>query len=149
MIRNPDSSPYAGIMPTWRSVDGSGGPVYLLLCLATVILIAYLSRRSKSFSSAFAWCLIGGLLVSFHAYMQDCLLLLLGLAILAKELPGAASMALLLVALPLPYFFLQWGRPFSGIFVLMTASVPALAAWDAFKKSRILETADPALVAAD
>jgi hypothetical protein len=142
MIRNPDSSPYSGIMPTWRSVDGSGGPVYLLLCLATVLAIGYLAHRSKSFSSAFAWCLVGGLLISFHAYMQDCLLLLLALAVLAKELPRAASMALLLVALPLPYFFLQSGRPFSGLFVLMAASVPALAAWDAFRRSRSEDVAD-------
>ena len=140
IIRNPDSSPYSGIMPTWRSVDGSGGPAYVLMCLATVLLIGYLARRSKSFSSAFAWCLVGGLLISFHAYMQDCLLLLLALAVLAKELPRSASMTLLLVALPLPYFFLQWGRPFSGIFVLIAASVPALAAWDAFTRSRSAKT---------
>ena len=44
IIRNPDSSPYSGIMPTWRSVDGSGGPAYVLMCLATVLLIGYLAR---------------------------------------------------------------------------------------------------------
>ena len=150
MLRNPDSSPYSGIMPTWRSLDGSGGPAYIFLCLATVVVIGFLARRSKTFSAAIAWCLVGGLLISFHAYMQDCLLLLLALAVLAKELPKPASLALLLVALPLPYFFLQWGRPFSGIFVVMAASAPALAAWDALGWRRQPESVrHPSLVRAD
>jgi hypothetical protein len=82
--------------------------------------------------------------------MQDCLLLLLALAVLAKELSRPASLALLMMALPLPYFLLQWGRPFSGIFVLIAASAPALAMWSAFKHRRVQENApDPTLVLAD
>jgi hypothetical protein len=150
MIRNPDSSPYSGIMPTWRSLDGSGGGVYVFFCVATVIVIGFLVYDSKSFSSAFAWCLIGGLLISFHAYIQDCLLLLLALAVLAKDLPRPASLALTMMALPLPYFFLQWGRPFSGIFVLMAASAPVLAAWSALKANRAQQSIPhPSLVPAD
>jgi hypothetical protein len=55
-----------------------------------------------------------------------------------------------MMALPLPYFFLQWGRPFSGIFVLMAASAPVLAAWSALKANRAQQSIPhPSLVPAD
>lgn len=131
LLRNPNNSPFAGIMPNWRSVDPSGGPVYLALCLATVVAVGFLAYRASSFPAAFAWCVVGGLLISFHAYMQDCLFLLFALAVLAKDLPRLASLAHVVAILPLPYFLLQWGPPFSAAFVMLAACGPALAVWDA------------------
>jgi hypothetical protein len=121
-------------MPSWRSVDISGGPLYVCLSLATVAIVARLAHSARTFPAAFAWCMIGGLLIGYHTYIQDCLVLLFALAMLSQDLPRPAALAMVLVVLPLPYFLLQWGPPYSALFVVLVASAPLLTVWDGLKR---------------
>jgi hypothetical protein len=73
-------------------------------------------HRSGSYQAAFGWALVGGVLTTFHAYMQDCLLLLLALRLLHTELSKPAKVVLYIIVLPFLYVALVAGSPYSGIF---------------------------------
>ncbi len=80
------------------------------LCIIVAVLLWHITRRS-SFDCGMAAVLVGGLLVSHHAYCQDCSILIPALLTILEQparLPlRALSLALLL---PLPYILVLAGR---------------------------------------
>jgi len=75
--------------------------------VAVVAILVWLSVRRTDLEWGLAVALAGGLLVSHHAYMADCALLLpVLLTILAKAAaPWQRSLALFLLT-PVPYIFM-------------------------------------------
>lgn len=115
-LGNPEHSPYPDLMPSIRSLTGDHNAVFLALALSVLICTAFLMWRSASYQAAFGWALIGGLLAAYHAYVQDCLLLLLALALLHQEMGKLAKYALQFAVLPFVYIALIAGYPYSGVF---------------------------------
>ena len=115
-LRNPQHSPYPDIMPNLRSLTGDHHSIYLVAAIAVYLTVAFLIYRSRSYPAAFGWALVGGVLGSFHAYIQDCLLLLLAFALLHAELGKVPKALFYVVSLPFIYIALLAGHPYSGIF---------------------------------
>ena len=141
-LGNPEHSPYPDLMPSLRSLTGDHNELFLVLALATITVTAWLMRRSRSYEAAFGWALIGGLLAAYHAYIQDCLLLILALTLVHQEMSKPARALLVAAVLPFAYIPLAAGCPYSGVFpALLLASIAAQLA-----HSLRLRSAVPALV---
>ena len=124
LLRNPVNHPLPAIMPNLRgfvyAIAGENTPLLVTLALVTAAAVCFLAWRAESFEIAFAYCLIGGVLVNFHSYMQDCLLLLFAMALLTDRYESKSVMGLLMVAqLPFPYILLYTGPPYSILFHLL------------------------------
>lgn len=115
-LGNPEHSPYPDLMPSLRSLTGDHNQLYWAAALVVLVAMVFLMRRAQSYEAAFGWALIGGLLASYHAYVQDCLLLLLALALIHNELSKTATVLLQIAVLPFIYIALAAGYPYSGIF---------------------------------
>ena len=96
---------------------GIGSPVLEGLLVAGVIgLVVVAAVRIRDYDTAFALGIIGSLLTGFHAYLQDCMLLLLPFAVLTSRvrLPavrGLTALAVLAPALVLLYAPWSWVAP--------------------------------------
>jgi hypothetical protein len=124
MARNPMSHPAPEIMPNLRGFvfaisGGQNTPLLVTLWLCTAAVVFYLIRRAETFEHALAFALIGGLLVNFHSYMQDSLLLLIALALLTDSYrPKYVTRWLMVSVLPFLYVLLYYAPPYSGLFHL-------------------------------
>jgi len=113
------------LMPNLRGfvyalTGGENTALLVILWLATAAVVCFLAWRAESFESAVAYCLIGGVLVNFHAYMADCLLLLPALALLNERRESRPVIRMLPIAvLPFPYLALCAGPPYSPAFYLL------------------------------
>ena len=105
-------------MPTLRGLlFGLGGtdvPAVMMalstLVIAGVVFVAW--KSDLEFGLAFA--LVGGLLIGYHAYMHDCMVLLLAYVLVmerSKWVPLRAAVALALT--PPLYLFLMEGKPWN------------------------------------
>jgi len=115
-LGNPEHSPYPDLMPSLRSLTGDHREFFWLAAILVLAGVTVLMRRAQSYEAAFGWALIGGLLASYHAYVQDCLLLLLALVLVHRELSKPAKVLLQIAVLPFIYIALAAGYPFSWIF---------------------------------
>ena len=81
----------------------------------SLAVTAWLIWRTYNYESAFGWALVGGLLASFHAYLHDCLLLLLAYALVYDtRVPWYVRAIFRVLALPFIYVALLFGWPFSA-----------------------------------
>ena len=109
------------------TLDVGGSPTLVALSALIVCLFAYVAMQVRDFEKAFAFSLIAGLLVSYHAFMyhafmHDCILLLLSLAILSSVVSPGVRILLAFTVAPLPYIILMMGPPFNAILIgLLTA----------------------------
>jgi hypothetical protein len=106
MMRTPEIGPVTRYMPNLCGLSltlGGHWPLELALSLAVVAMAWILVRRAP-FGVAFAGILLGSLLLSHHAYLQDCAVLVPALAYLAGGAAGKPVRILALVLLlPLTY----------------------------------------------
>lgn len=126
LLRNQENHPYPELMPNLRGMvfaltGGPGGTgLMILLSLLVVGVVIFLAIRAESYEKAFAYTLMGGLIVNYHAYIQDPMLLLLVSAILfdGTESRGfRVTMQLLLF--PVAYILLMWRPPFSATYTIL------------------------------
>ena len=84
-----------------------------ILCAALIVAVTWLVVRRTSFQAGLAVVLVGGLLVSYHAYQSDCVLLLPAALLLASRLQGhwTQLLGILLLTPPL-YLSLYFGWAF-------------------------------------
>ena len=114
MLRQPGASPWPGIMPSVRAIAGSNDVLYAALAGAVLLFTLAPIVRVRSFEPAFAFALIGSLLMSPHAHMQDAITFLPAAAVLLPDLASGTLRALLRLALlPFPYYLLLLGAPWS------------------------------------
>jgi len=135
MVTNPELHPGPEHMPTLRGLvfpfAGDNRALELLLTALVVALFAWLAWRICSFEIVFGLSLVAGLLVCHHAYIQDCVLLLLPLALFhiggaSRWLRGVATV----LVLPPAYFMLLHGTPYNVAVPLLLVSVLLAAIWD-------------------
>lgn len=119
VLRDPELHPGAAVMPNFQSVraalfPGAGDWVLWLGAAVVAALLAWIAARGACWRTAFALALPASLLCSWHAYMQDCLPLLLSYAILAPRVLSRGYRLLLLSAIaPVFPFMLLFGSPWS------------------------------------
>ena len=106
--------PQPQIMPNFHGLllgIPYGWLIELLLGLATAVAVWLISRRSD-FEYGLAAALVGGLLISHHAYPQDCTLLLPALLILmARSSDWRLNYLSIALFTPWPYLILTQGDP--------------------------------------
>jgi hypothetical protein len=134
-LGNPEHSPYPDIMPNLRSLTGDHYSLYIAAAIAVYLTVGYLIYRSSSYEAAFGWALVGGVLGSFHAYIQDCLLLLLAFVLLHGELGKTPKVLLYVVSLPFIYVALLAGHPYSAVFPAVLLACLALQLHASFRTS--------------
>jgi hypothetical protein len=115
-------------MPSLRSITGDGGLCFGCAAALGTMLCIWVIYRADSYEAAFAWALIGGLLVSFHVYLYDCLLVLLAWCLLRNHTHlRLLRVAFALVTLPIAYlcFLLEepWVLPILLIVCLVVGAV--------------------------
>jgi hypothetical protein len=94
-----------------------------------VATVAYIAWKTADVEMAFAMSLVGGLLVGYHAYLHDALLLLLPFAIVIAKLQDKVLRVLMALAiLPPIYIGLMMGRPYDVAVPLMLIAVLGAAA---------------------
>jgi hypothetical protein len=118
-LGNPEHSPYPDLMPSLRSLTGDHNQVFWIAAIAVLAAVVFLMHRSRSYEAALGWALIGGLLASYHAYVQDCMLLLLALVLIHGEMSKTANVLLHTAVLPFIYLALVAGYPYSALFPIV------------------------------
>jgi len=119
LLKNPELHPSPSSMPNLRGlvfgVTGEEHPaVYWVLTILVVAGVVWLAWKMRDLEMAFAMSMVAGLLVGYHAYLQDAVLLLLPFAIViakSKAVPLRVLMALAI--LPPIYIGLLMGRPWN------------------------------------
>jgi hypothetical protein len=137
--QNPSPEYMPNLHSLWILLGRADLPVEIVLHAAVVLLVGYLALKLPDYELVFAFALIGSLLVSLHSYTQDCLLLLLSLAIILKRSASKRVRELTeLSASPIPYFFLLAGAPFNVFLPALLTTILAMAARTPTKKDKPL-----------
>lgn len=129
LLANPELHPNPSSMPNLRGlvfgISGAEHPaVYWLLTILVVAAVVWLAWKMQDLEMAFAMSLVAGLLVGYHAYLQDAVLLLLPFAIvIAKSNAKPLRVLMALAILPPIYICLMLGRPYNIAVPLMLIAV--------------------------
>ena len=131
LMQVPDHHPGPQIMISLRGLfyalgeDNSGA--LAAVSLAVAVATCYLAWKAETFEWALAYCLISGVLVSYHAHIQEGMVLLFALALLLQRSESKYVTSPLMIALlPFPFYLLYLGPPFSPIFhVLLLGTLGA------------------------
>jgi hypothetical protein len=123
-------------MPTLRglafALAGESRAVEAAMIVPVVALFVWLAYRIRDFEIVFGLSLAGGLLVCHHAYVQDCILLLLSLVLFATAKASRLLRGVTMVAvLPPAYFMLLSGVPYNVAVPLLLAAILIAAVQDA------------------
>lgn len=152
LLRNPLIHPQVQAMPNLHGLmqtllPSVATPATLIVsALTAVVVIACAWRRRDDWQSALALALLGGLLVSWHCYIQDAVLLLPVLVLLVPSRPPAAVLApFALTFLPFTFWMLSASAPWCSIPPLLLTAVLAGACWQALRPGRRLTEGNLAL----
>ncbi|HEV2199600.1 MAG TPA: glycosyltransferase family 87 protein [Bryobacteraceae bacterium] len=136
-LRGPNIDLNPKIMPNLHGLATlmGWGRMTEAVLMATVLAAFVVAAVRAERPLLYALALVGGLLLSFHAYPQDATLLLLALGILDTTAPVVWFQQLLRVSLtPLPYAFLSLRNRWSTILVLLLLGAFASGAWQAARR---------------
>ena len=136
LLRHPENHPYPELMPNLRGMvyalnGGPNTPLLVAIYLLVGTTAAYLVWNARTYEKSFGYALMAGLVINFHAYIQDPMLLLLCCALLfdgEETLVFRSVMQLLLF--PVVYLLLLWQPPFSGLYGLLIIAAFAVALRD-------------------
>lgn len=148
LLSKKENHPYPELMPNLRGMvhaltGGANPTIALTLALAVAVAVIFLMFRAGSYEKAFAYAIMGGLLVNYHAYIQDPMLLLLVAAILFDGQESAEfRMTLQFALFPVAYVLLMWQPPFSAAYALIVLTALGFAVRDRVRQPvSVLETA--------
>jgi len=132
VLRNPTLSPGAEFMPNLHGALqtlGASSNAEIGACVVVALLVAYLIWREPDFEMALGWALLGGLLVSFHAYLQDAVVLLPVLvAVLTKVAITPLRHLMTIAMLPPVHLMLLAGSPYSAVCAAFMVVILVVAA---------------------
>lgn len=133
LLSNPALHPGPNHMPTLRGLvfAATGGESRTLLLLLSVGVVLVLLRIAWQSSLEFglAFALVGGLLIGYHAYLPDCMILLMTFVLVLEHsrfapLRGAVALTIT----PPVIFCLMLGNPWSAVVPVALMITMALAA---------------------
>jgi hypothetical protein len=134
MLSDPEIHPGLDHMPNLQAVRLAAAPQagdgFLWAGgILVAALAARIALRSSTWQAAFPYALAGSLAISYHAYMQDCLPLLLAFAVALEHVRHKRLRILWALALaPLTPLALAAGSPWSAIPALLYVTLAAAAA---------------------
>lgn len=99
-VRRPEIDSYPWIMPNFRGISGERFGLEITLALVLAAWLVYVTP-TVSFEAGLGLVLAGGLLVSHHAYLHDCVLLIPAFLAIADFFPSLRSLMLVFLS-PLP-----------------------------------------------
>jgi hypothetical protein len=127
-LSNPALHPTPYVPPNIAGIVGNWVSVEIILVLTVAACTAYLCLRATSFPAAFTLCILGGLLVARHSYIQDYALLLLIPLFVQLQSSFVRQLSIIMLT-PFPYFLLMADGPVGRITpVLLLLWFAALAA---------------------
>jgi hypothetical protein len=129
LIFNPMASPDLGAMPNLRGlmVNLHGGRVLEFLFSLSVTGTVWWVVRHRPFGIAAAATVVGSLLLSQHAYIHDCAILIPALLTLIRSASGEmVRLCALLLLLPVPYQFSFYRGSGTALTVLMLVLMAAV-----------------------
>jgi hypothetical protein len=132
LLANPELHPGPEHMPTLRglifALSGREIPMLeIALSLVVIAALILLARRS-SLEFGLAFAIVSGLLVGYHAYLQDCMILLLTFVLVLEHSRWPPLRAATALALTPPVFlFLTAGQPYNAVVPLVLLLLLALA----------------------
>lgn len=109
LVTNPLISPGPEVMPNLHGAVSrllDAGPLEVTLSVLTVGAVVAVMARSE-FAISLAAALIGSFLISYHAYVQDCAILIPALLAIFRQAASPARELAWICLLPLPYVFLN------------------------------------------
>lgn len=128
-LRDPGQDVARKIMPNIHGFVTTLGWNHLaegFLMACVVAAIVFIVLRGSDRRTTYALALIGGLLLSMHAYMADATLLLLAFAILGRT-AGNFRTLLVVALIPIPYALLMTPSKLSIAFVcLLLAAIASV-----------------------
>jgi hypothetical protein len=133
LLSDPELHPGAEHMPTLRGLmyaftAGEAPWAVAVLSFAVVLAVIYIGRRS-TLELSLASALVGGLLTGYHAYLQDCTIMLLVFVLVLQHSGWVPLRAATALALTPPLFLLLTaGRPWNAAVPLALLALLAMAA---------------------
>jgi Glycosyltransferase family 87 len=106
--------------------------IWELSASCVVAIVVFVVVRRTDFTDGLAVILLAGLLVSHHAYLADCTLLLPALLIALRTLRGGFMIPVIWLVLPVSALSLLLGGPLGDITRLAIVSVFTLMAWQSY-----------------
>ncbi len=138
LLRKPELHPGLDRMPTVFGVLRSfevAAPGAMLLVIALGVLFALALFKMRNLEASVGLALIAGIVLSVHAYIQDCTLLLIAIPLLAeRSLPSLSLRAVLLT--PVPYLASLSGKPWNIMSPAALVAFSAVAVFDSFRRSQ-------------
>jgi hypothetical protein len=140
VLRDPQISPYIDLMPNfhglWFRLGIDSTPLEAA-SFALAGLLVTLAARNANFNQGFSAALVAGLLISYHAYLYDPILLLIPMVLLPSRFFWMA------LSLPPLYCLAVMDGPagtagIAGLVILMTAGLALLPYPDVFRNRKIL-----------
>ncbi len=130
--------PGVGIMPNlhaltvhWPAAKWLEWPLAAVVCLSCWRIV-----RRAPFQYALSGVLAGGLLISYHAYLADCVFLLpAALTVHAGTEVRWLRMIALFLLTPVPYFLLLFSNPASLLVPAATLALVFGMAWEATRRT--------------
>jgi len=150
-VSNPVYTPNFGLMPNLHGAASGlvGSTAWEIALGASTIAAAWIVSRRANFEYAFACCLLGGLLLSYHSYLHDAATLLPALlTIVSGERPPMLKFAAYVLLFPLTYFCVVFGWPYSSFVVVIMLAIVYLMAYGVLREPAEQQALEPALTRA-
>jgi hypothetical protein len=145
LLTRPELHPKQATMPTVLGVLRSFAwppALVALAMLATAAFFIAVLLRARRFEASVALALVAGIVLAFHAYPQDCVLLLISIPVLAGRSAGSLAPGIALMT-PLPYFAALSGRPWSLVLPALMIALAAAAVRNFARAPRSRRLAQP------
>lgn len=147
LLRNPELSPHPDHMPTIRGLLFTLGidypAVWTIATVGGIGLFAVLAQRLRSYEMAFGFSMIAGVFLSLHAYIQDCALFLLPLALLIEANASPRLKSWLAIAtFPPLYLGVMCAAPWVAGVPVVSLAVLGLAWWETRRPAAAASSTD-------
>jgi hypothetical protein len=144
LLSNPVLHPGPDHMPTLRGLifaaTGGESKILLLLLSSLVVLVLLSIAWESSMEVGLAFALVGGLLIGYHAYLPDCMILLMTFVLVLEHsrfVPLRGAVALTIT--PPVLFCLMLGSPWNAVVPISLLITMALAAIHCRTKKAFLQ----------
>jgi hypothetical protein len=134
ILHAPGMNPSGFLCISLRGLAGDNPAMLAVTCVLTLALFSWIAAREPSYEVLFGFAVLAGLLLSYHAYAHDALLLMIPMAILLQRREtSATASAVAIGASSVPYAGLYVPGPWHVIAPLSLFAALSVAAMERTK----------------